>query len=85
MNNQTIEVGISPDSRVTLFKNVDIDGSEGSSGTILFEGYVDRYVPQTGLLEFEESDVGRTEFQRLLDEADAIEVIQSYEHLSATD
>lgn len=78
-------MGISPGSRVTLLKDVDIDSKEGSSGTILFEGYVDRYVPQTGLLEFEESDVGRTEFQRLLDEADAIEVIQAYEHLSATD
>lgn len=80
MNNQTIEVGISPGSRVTLLKDVDIDNSGGSSGTILFEGYVDRYVPQTELLEFEESDVGRTEFQQLLDEADAIEVIQSYEN-----
>lgn len=80
MNNQTIEVGISPGSRVTLLKDVDIDSKEGSSGSILFEGYVDRYVPQTGLLEFEESDVGRTEFQQLLDEADAIEVIQSYEN-----
>jgi len=43
--------------------------------SILFEGYVNRYVPDTGLLEFEDSNIGRADFLDLLQECDGIEVI----------
>jgi hypothetical protein len=77
-SNQSIEVMLPVGSRVTLLENVDIDEHEGSSGEILFEGYVNRFIPETGLIEFEDSDVGRIEFLSLLDEADSVEIIQEY-------
>ena len=76
---QKIEVPFPVGSRVTLLKDVDIDSQEGSSGTVLFEDYVEQYVPKTGLLRFEDSDIGRSQFKQLADEADAMEIISNYE------
>lgn len=71
----TIDIPISAGDRITLLEDPDIDSEEGMSASILFEGYVNRYNPDTALLEFEESEVGRAEFRRLLDESDGIEVV----------
>lgn len=78
---QKIEVPLPVGSRVTLLKDVDIDSQEGSSGTVLFEDYVEQYVPETGLLRFEDSDIGRAEFKQLADEAGAMEIIRNYEEV----
>jgi len=76
---QTMDVPLPVGSRVTLLKNVDIDSQAGHSGTILFEDYVERYVPETGLLEFEESGIGLRDFKDLLEDADSTEIITDYE------
>lgn len=74
---QTISVPLKPGSRVTLLEDVEIeDEAEGSSGVIIFEDYVEQYVPEKGLLSFENSDVGRAELRRMVEEADGVEVLQ---------
>lgn len=78
---QTIDVPLPVGSRVTLLEGVDIDSQEGSSGTVLFEGYVEQYIPETGLLSFEDNDTGRSEFNKLVGEADTIEIISNYEEV----
>lgn len=79
---QTIDVPLPVGSRVTLLEDVDVEsGDAGSSGSILFEDYVERYVPETGLLEFDGSDIGRSRFIELLEAADSIEIITDYEEV----
>ena len=73
--NQLISVPLRPGDRVTLLEDVDIDSEEGVVASVTFEDYVDQYVPDTGLLRFENSDVGRAEFIEMVDEADGIEIL----------
>jgi len=78
MDSQEITVPLESGARVTLLSDVSVEeNAEGSTGTVLFEDYVERHVPETSLLEFEESDVGRVEFLSLLDEAESIEIIRN--------
>jgi len=76
---QDIQVPLPVGSRVVLYEDAEIERVNGNDvggvTSILFEGYVNRYVPDTGLLEFEDSDVGRADFLDLLQECDGIEVI----------
>jgi len=72
---QLISVPLRPGDRVTLLEDVDIDSEEGVVAGIMFEDYVEQYVPDTGLLRFENSDVGRAEFIEMVDEADGIEIL----------
>jgi hypothetical protein len=72
---QTIGVPLKVGSRVTLFQDPDIDEEEGLAAVVSFEDYVAQYVPETGLLRFENSDIGRAEFISMVDEADGIEII----------
>lgn len=74
---QTIGVPLQVGSRVTLLEDVDVDDEGGSAASIMFEDHVDQYVPETGLLVFEESDIGRAEFHDLLDGADGVEIIRN--------
>lgn len=77
MKTQTIDIPLPVGSRVTLLTDVEIeDDSSGSIGTILFEGKVEQYVPQTGKLSFEEKDIGQAAFLDLLEEADGIEILE---------
>ena len=68
MSDQSIEVPLQVGSKVTLL-------TEGSSEGVLFEDYVEQYVPDTGLLRFENSEIGKTEFEQLLDKSDGVEVL----------
>ena len=52
-----------------------MDEEKGFVAGTLFEGTVDQYNPETGLLRFKENDVGRAEFESLVDEGDGIQVI----------
>lgn len=72
----SIEVPLEAGSRVTLLDDVDTDAG-GSAGVITFEDSVERYVPDTSLLEFEESDVGLAEFRELVSECESIEIIRN--------
>lgn len=73
---QTIAVPLSVGSRVTLLEDVDIDSDEGVRAKPTFEDYVEQYAPETGLLKFENSDVGRVEFITMMHEADGVEIIE---------
>lgn len=74
---QTINVPLNVGSFVELYEDVDMDEEKGMSAGILFEGTVAQYVPETGLLRFEENDVGRAEFLRLLDACEGYQVIRN--------
>lgn len=75
---QSITVPLPVGSRVELYEDVDIDAEEGVATSIIFSDYVEQYSPGTGLLSFENSDVGRAEFINAMKEADGIEVIRDY-------
>jgi hypothetical protein len=72
---QEISVPLRVGDRVTLFEDVDIDKDGGFAAGTMFEDTVEKYVPDTGLLRFEDSDIGRAEFEGLLDEAEGIQII----------
>lgn len=76
---QEIRVPLLVGSRVHLSTDVSVDKEDGDviGGTAdtIFEDYVETYCSDTGLLEFEDSDVGLQEFRDLLDEADSITVV----------
>ena len=74
--NQTIQVPLEVGSRVTLYTDVDIDADEGLVASVSFEDYVAQYVPDTALLRFENSDVGRAEFIQMMEEADGVEIVK---------
>lgn len=71
---QEISVPLRVGDRVTVFGEVDKDAG-GFSGSPIFEDTVEQYVPQTGLLRFEDSDIGRAEFKQLLDEGVGIQIV----------
>lgn len=77
MNNLTQEISVpfGVGDRVTLYSAVDMDKDGGFAGDVLFEDTVEQYNPQTGLLQFEDSDIGRAEFKELLDEAEGIQIV----------
>ena len=74
-SNKEITVSLSVGDRVELYEDVDIDSEEGATMSIIFSDYVSQYVPNTGLLQFEDSDIGRAEFLELVEESDGIEVL----------
>lgn len=75
MTEQTIEVNLKVGSRVSVLKDVDTDEG-GFMASTVFEDTVEQYVPQTGLLRFEESDIGLAEFKELLEQHDSVQVIR---------
>jgi hypothetical protein len=73
---QTLSVGLTVGDRVTLFEDVDMEGDgAGWSGDVLFEGYVEKYVPESNLLQFEDADAGLVEFEELLSEAEGVQIL----------
>jgi len=74
---QTLPISVNVGDRVTLFEYTDVEESGiGFTANVLFEDEIAQLVPDTGLLRFEESDVGRAEFMELLDEAEGCQVIR---------
>lgn len=72
---QEISVPLHVGDRVTLYEDVDMGDDGGFIGTPLFEGTVTQYNPNTGLLRFEENNVGRAAFLDKLDGAEGIEIV----------
>lgn len=75
-HNQHISVPLRVGSRVTLYEDVDIDSDEGLAASVVFEDYVAQYVPDTALLRFENSEVGRAEFIQMMEDADGVEIVK---------
>lgn len=75
MSGQTIPVTLKVGSRVSILRDVRMDDG-GFSASTVFEDTVAQYVPQTGLLRFEESDIGLAEFESLLDKHDSVQVVK---------
>jgi hypothetical protein len=76
---QMLEMPLPVGSYVELYEDVRLDADKGSSAGVIFTGTVEQYVPDTGLLVFEDSSVGRAEFRELLEEADGYKVLANYE------
>ena len=73
---QTIEVPLYVNSQVTLLTNVEMDDTKGFETMVTFSDTVTQYVPETGLLRFENSDIGRAAFTSMVEEADGIEIVR---------
>ena len=71
---QSIVVPLRVGDRVSLFDEVDTE-EEGFIAGTMFEDTVEQYVPQTGLLRFENSDIGRAEFNILVEQAEGIQIV----------
>lgn len=72
-NSIAIPIGIG--DRVSLLEDIDVDEEGGFTAGTLFEDTVVTYNPKTALLEFEDSDVGKAEFESLVEEADGYQII----------
>lgn len=71
---QEISVPVTVGDRVSLFKDVDKDEG-GFIADTMFEDTISRYNPDTGLLRFENSDIGQAEFKEMLEEAEGIQIV----------
>lgn len=80
---ESIEVPLTVGSRVALIEESEIEVRDGEVAGgytgYLFEDFVDKWIPETNLLEFENSDVGYSEFMEMVEEADGITVINEEE------
>lgn len=74
-----LDVPLPVGSRVVLYEDVSVErvnGEDvGATTGILFEGYVETHNPNTKLLEFLDSDVGKAKFLELFNKAEGIEVV----------
>jgi hypothetical protein len=70
MGELPIEVGY----KVELLENARVEEEGGVTGDVVFEDRVEQYVPKTGLLRFEESEIGLAEFINLREETDLMEL-----------
>ena len=75
-NNKTIPIPLDVGDRVILNEDMRVDEEGGYSAGILFEDTVTQYVESTGLITFEDSDVGKSELLSLIDEAEGIEILK---------
>lgn len=75
-NNKTIPIPLDVGDRVILNEDMRVDEEGGYSAGILFEDTVIQYVESTGLITFEDSDVGKSELLSLIDEAEGIEILK---------
>lgn len=73
--NASLSIPLRVGDYIFLYTNVDVDDEMSVCADILFEGTVSQYVTETGLLRFEENNVGLAEFEALLEEAEAHERI----------
>lgn len=74
---KTIGVPLDVGNVVMLYEDVDMRDDGSVTTHILFEDTVEQYVPQTGLLLFEESNMGRASFITLVEEAEGYQVVRN--------
>lgn len=75
IHDQQITIPLQSGDRVTLFEDVNVGEDSGFSAAVMFEDRVEKYVAETGLLTFEDADIGQAEFKELLDEAEGVQII----------
>jgi hypothetical protein len=73
--NQTITVPLNAGDTVCLFEEVDNWESDGFTADTLFEDTVTQYTAQTGLLKFEDSDVGLAAFNEMVESCDGLQIV----------
>lgn len=66
---QTIEVPLTVGQTVTIYRSATADAY-----TPIFTDTVDRFNPKTGLIEFEDGDIGRATFMEMVKHADGIHI-----------
>lgn len=71
---QSVEVSLPVGARVTVFDDVDMDDG-GFAGSVVFEGTVEKYCPDTRKLVFEDSDVGYAQIEGMFQKYDSVQVI----------
>lgn len=74
MSQPTIDVPLKVGSRVALLEDTDIDEGGGYAASVMYEATVERYVPETLLLEMSDG-TGLAEFKEMLEEADGVEIV----------
>lgn len=74
---QRIELPLKVGSRILLYSDVDIGNGGSTASTVMYEGIVEQYVPETGKLEMSDG-TGRSELLSLIDEAVGYEVTQGW-------
>lgn len=75
MEEQTIEIPLTVGSRVVLYEDVVWDNSGGKVVDVLYEGDVEKHVPETGLLQMSDG-TSKMELLRLLEDAEGYEIIE---------
>jgi hypothetical protein len=73
VSEQSISVPIRVGDRITLYQQTAFDNG---SYTVepFFDDVVTQFVPDTGLLRFEESSIGRAAFEKRMRKADGVEI-----------
>lgn len=78
-NEQNVLVDLSVGNYVILFETIDFNyQSKDFTGQTLFEGEVEQFVPQTGLLSFTDAseDIGRAKFMQYVSESEGITILE---------
>jgi hypothetical protein len=69
---QSITIPFQVGDTVTL--SYETTNNPDNKDSVLFQGTIEQHIPQTGLLKFEDSDIGRAEFNTFVEQADKIRI-----------
>lgn len=72
---QQLPIPFKPGDYITIFDTIETHNAK-----VLFEGEVDRYVPDTGLIEFNpdnrSEDIGRATLREYIEQSAGVEIIK---------
>lgn len=74
---QTIDVPLEVGGHVVLFDVAEVNDDGTYSTSIFFQDTVSKYVPESGLLEFEDSDIGLARFESMLEGAHGVKIARN--------
>lgn len=72
LRKQSITIPFQVGDKVTL--SYETKNNPDNKDSVFFQGTIEQHIPQTGLLKFEDSDIGRAEFNMLVEQADKIQI-----------
>lgn len=73
VSEQTLSVPIRVGDRITLYQETELDSSTYTVEPF-FEDTVTQFVPDTGLVRFEDALIGRAELKKKMRAADGVEI-----------